>query len=178
MNRNRPQFFEPKPKRPKPVMNLQLKAMVENQYWTVLNSHLLAEVIGKKPQGDMKILVDKANTVKHQLQTHGPILRDHGVDFRQNKGKAAGEIFHSNMKAGKTMYVMEWTVINEEKRIIALLGFGAHENYDYAQNPLTEEQKSKILNEPRNEEIIKNVKKKIAEAKEFTVEESALNMTI
>ncbi|MDF1683615.1 MAG: hypothetical protein P1U36_03060 [Legionellaceae bacterium] len=175
MKKYRPQFFEPKPKRPKPVMNLQLNAMVENQYWTVLNSYLLAEVIGKKPQGDMKILADKANTVKHQLQTYGPILRDYGVDFRQNTGRAAGEIFHSNMKAGKTMYVMEWTVLDEEKRIMTLLGFGPHENYDYAQKPLTAIQQTKILDDSHNKNILDNVKLKIAEAKEYTVVESVAN---
>ncbi|NCT57636.1 MAG: hypothetical protein GW760_08030 [Legionella sp.] len=174
MKKNKHQFFESKPK---PVLNLQLNAMVENQYWTVLNSHLLAEIIGKKPQGDMKILVDKANTVKHQLQTHGPILRDHGVDFRQNKGKAAGEIFHSNMTAGKTMYVMEWTVLDAEKRIMAFLGFGTHENYDYAKKSLTAEKKEIILCDPRNQRILERVEVKMAEAK-HKGEEIALNMKI
>jgi hypothetical protein len=181
MKNNKHQFFKPEPEpkyKPKLVLDLQLDAMVENKYWTVLNTHLLAEVIGKKPQGHMKTLAEKANTVKHELQTYGPILRGHSADFRANKGKkVSGEIFHSDMKAGTTTYVMEWTVLNEDKRMIALLGFDTHENYDYQQKLLTAKQQSKILSDPRNLAILERVELKMAEAK-YKAEGVALNMSM
>lgn len=177
MKKNKHQFFESKPEAtPKPALDLQLNAMIENKYWTVLNTHLLAEIIGKKPQGDLNKLAEKANTVKHELQTYGPILRGHSADFRANKGKkVAGEVFHSDMKAGKTTYVMEWTVLDEEKRMIALIGFDSHENYKYQQKTLTAEQQSKTLSDPCNQKILDRVEVKLAEAK-HKGEEIACNM--
>jgi len=150
--------------------------MVENKYWTVLNSHLLADVLGKVPKGDMKILNEKANQVKHELQTYGPMLGNQGTDFRANKGKAAGEVFHSDMRAG-AMYVLEWAVLDVDKRIIALLGFAKHENYPYQKKPLTADQKSKILSAPCNQKILDRVEVKLAEAK-HKGEEIALNMNM
>lgn len=156
-------FFKPQQA---PVLNPQISAMIEDRYWTVLNSHLLADVIGKKPEGDMKTLGEKANTVKHALQTYGPILRDHDIDFRSNKGAAEGKVFHSDMKAGTTTYVMEWTILDNEKRIIALVGFDKHENYAYRQKGLTEAEEKLILTKPSNQIIMERVKLKIIEAQQ------------
>ena len=44
-----------------------------------------------------------------------------------------------------TTFVMEWSVIDVERRYIALLGFSKHENYAFRQKPVSAEERVKIL---------------------------------
>ena len=88
-------------------------------------------------------------------------------DFRHNtKGSAKGHIFHGHAKnSAGTIYVLEWTVLCAEKQIIALIGFGTHENYRYRQNPLNATEVEKILGCTESKQIIERVANKIDQAK-------------
>ena len=141
-----------------PAYSDQLLAMVQGTYWTVLNSSLLNAC------GNDKDLCNRVNALKAALQTYGPTSTQL-PDLRSNKGAAKGFVFHGhvNNSNGKT-YVLEWTVIDHEKRIIALLNFDKHENYSFKQYPINELAAEQILSTPENIKIIERVSKKIQEA--------------
>jgi len=137
----------------------QLLAMAYGNYWTVLNS-------SKINCGHDKKLTNRANAFKHCLQTFGPFDKDKLPDFRDNKGSAEGEVYHGhvNDKDGNT-YVLEWTVIDLDKKIMSLLGFDSHENYPFAQKPLKPEQKKNILESDESKKIFLLVEDNIKAAK-------------
>ena len=140
----------------------QLLAITESRYWIVLNSSLL------KNCGSDKSLLNRANALKHALQTYGPTSTSL-PDFRYNKGKANSYIFHGHaINSNGCTYILEWTVIDAEKRVIALIGFDTHENYSFRQKPLSEDERKKILLRDENKQIMARATKKIAEAKERT----------
>ena len=138
----------------------QILAMAEDRYWFVLNSHMLQKCHGN-PQ-----LTHRANAFKHALQTYGP-SSDLLPDLRINKGKANQSVFHGHVTGdtGET-YVIEWTVLDEKNRMMSLVGFDSHENYNYKKEPLSEKEKQIILNDERNGKIIVNATLKIEEVKE------------
>lgn len=143
-----------------PTPEDQLMSMVQNKYWTVLNTKLL---VGFKHD---KLLTDRVNAFKHALQTYGPHPTTGLPDLIQNKGKAGGSVFHGHIyNSNGTMYVLEWTLLDKDRRIIALLGFDTHENYKFQQTPLRIEDCQKILSNPYNMKILAHVEKKIIEAK-------------
>lgn len=144
-----------------PTPGEQLLAMAENRYWTVLNASFLTQC----NRGDSTFMY-RTNAFKSALQTYGPIAKDKLPSCPPNKGKAEGIIFHGHINdSNGTTYVLEWTVINTEKRLIALLGFDTHENYKFKQTPLNKDMCSKISSAPENVKIMSHVSKKIAEAK-------------
>ena len=136
----------------------QLLAMAQGTYWTVLNSGLLNAC------GNDTYLCNRVNALKAALQTYGPTSTQL-PDFRQNKGAARGCVFHGHVtnSNGKT-YVLEWTVIDRPKRIIAILNFDKHENYSFTQDKLTEEAAKLILSKEKNIKIIDRVSQKTQEA--------------
>ena len=143
-----------------PAAQDQLSAMAQDSYWTVLNTKLL---IGFKTD---RIFNDRINAFKHALQTYGPHPTSGLPDLIQNTGKALGFVFHGHVhNSNGTTYVLEWTVIDKDRRIIALLGFEPHENYKFQQAPLRIEEIKKILSNPHNIKILAHVEKKISEAK-------------
>jgi len=138
----------------------QLSSMINNAYWTVLNASLLQRAAADKD------LLYRVNALKAALQTYGP-TSSKLPDFRHNtKGSAKGHIFHGHAKnSAGTIYVLEWTVLCAEKQIIALIGFGTHENYRYRQNPLNATEVEKILGCTESKQIIERVANKIDQAK-------------
>ncbi|CAM4423125.1 MAG: hypothetical protein LEGION0403_FIIPPAGN_02181 [Legionella sp.] len=144
-----------------PLPKEQLRAMSNDHYWTVLNCSHLKEI--NKGDG---VLIANVNALKNALQTYGPTSKEQLPDFRNNTGKAKGSVFHGHAKSGGTTYVLEWAVIDPKKRIMALVGFGVHENYPFRQKPLTSIEKESILLSPENQKIMKHAAKKITEAKE------------
>lgn len=137
----------------------QLLAMASNQYWIVLNTHLL------KTCAKGTMLCSRVNAFKHSLQTYGPVSSAL-PDLREGKGLAKGFIFHGHVNDDDgTTYELEWTVIDNKKRIMALIGFGTHENYNFRSKPLNKDERNKILTAPHNVKICQNVVKKIEEAK-------------
>jgi phage terminase large subunit-like protein len=137
----------------------QILAMANNKYWIVLNSHLLAMCT----KGSL--LCDRANAFKHALQTYGSVS-DKLPDKREGKGLAKGHIFHGHVNDNTgTTYVIEWSVIDKEKRMIALIGFDKHENYKFRSTPLNEDDCKKIVSALKNITTFNHAIKKIEEAK-------------
>jgi hypothetical protein len=143
-----------------PSANDQLASMASGEYWTVLNTSILITCANNKD------LCHRVNALKHALQTYGPESNEL-PDFRHNKGKSQGFVFHghANNSSGTT-YVLEWAVVDRSKKIIALTGFGTHENFKFRQDPLNEMEIVKILSSSGNVQIMEHVSKKIHEAKE------------
>lgn len=138
----------------------QLWAMANNEYWTVLNSSLL-QYAAVDP-----ILCIRANALKNALQTFGP-ASEKLPDFRNNIGNALGHVFHGHVNnSNGTTYVLEWAVVNKEKRILAFIGFDTHENYRFQKCPLKEDQLKKILNSPESKKIMALAAMKVIEARE------------
>lgn len=138
----------------------QLWAMANDKYWTILNSPLL-----QKSAGDLK-LVARVNALKNALQTYGP-TSENLPDFRNNKGKAMGTVFHGHANdSNGTTFVLEWTVVDREKQLIALIGFDSHENYSFRQTPLNKVELDSILACEDNKKAMAQANKKIIEAKQ------------
>ena len=137
----------------------QLSSMANDEYWTVLNSSLLSGI------GKDRCLVPRVNALKHAIQTYGP-KSDKLPDFRHNKGKAQGVVFHGHAadSLGKT-FVLEWAIVDEERRLLSLVGFGNHENYPFRQSPLNEENIKRLLGSEESKTTMAKVEEKIAEAK-------------
>lgn len=90
-----------------PPADEQLLAIANNKYWMVLNSDLLNDKRAKNG-----LLCDKANALKHALQTYGP-NNDNLPDVRPNTGKAQGHVFHGHVSDDNgCTYVLEWTTID------------------------------------------------------------------
>ena len=138
----------------------QIAAMVNDEYWTVLNSSLL------KLSSTNKKLCHRVNALKQALQTYGPDS-EKLPDRRQNEGNAKGFVFHGhvNDSNGKT-YELEWAVVDRKKRVLALTHFGKHENFKFKQEPLNQVAIDRILAAPENIRIMGRTSKKIDEAKE------------
>lgn len=157
-------FFKKTKKSPKvlaggPTPEEQLRAMAENKYWTVLNAHVLIDCHGDK------LFTDRINAFKCALQTYGP-NSEQLPSHLPNAGKAAGSVFHGHIRnSNGTTYIIEWTVVDQKKRQMALLGFAPHENYPFQKNALKPAEHLSILSNPKNINITQHVSKKINEAK-------------
>jgi hypothetical protein len=142
-----------------PTLEQQNRAKLTNQYWYVLNIGLLRLVDGHKK------FCDRANAFKHALQSFGPISPSL-PDFRENKGKAKGHIFHGHVTHDTgAIYIIEWTVVDESRKLIALTGFDTHENFRFRQEKLSKEECERIITAPYNQEVIRHTDIKIAELK-------------
>lgn len=140
----------------------QLYAISKDRYWTVLNTSILRSL--KNCSDDL--IVPRVNAIKHAIQTYGPIDKQKLPDFRQNTGQAKGHVFHGHAQdsLGKT-YVLEWAIINWDKRQVALIGFGSHENYAFRQTPLSPAEIKAILSSPETDAILRRVVTKTEAAK-------------
>ena len=69
---------------------------------------------------------------------------------------------------------MEWTIINEKKKIMAITNFAPHENFKYLQKEFTEAQIQRCLNSFDNIQTIDraNKQKQFAKAKFERVEDN------
>ena len=142
-----------------PTPEAQLLAMAKEKYWIVLNSNLLRSC------SKDKALCNQANAFKHALQTYGPYNSINLPDFRQNQGKARGLVFHGHVSDSiGTQHILEWTVVDADRRIMALLGFQKHENYPFKAVPLKESERLAILTSPENIKKIDYAASKIKEA--------------
>lgn len=144
-----------------PSYEEQLSALALGEDWLVLNTHLLALDILASDSG----LSDQTNAFKHALQTHGP--RSSALkDLRQNKGAAVGSVYHGHVSGRGGIYVLEWAIMDEDARTMALVGFAHHENYAFVQKPLNDKEKEKIYNHPKNQALMARSDKKRAEAQD------------
>lgn len=152
-----------------PSYEEQISAIVNNRYWFVLNTHHLS------PCSDDSSLCDRTNAFKHALQTYGPNAINLLPNTFNNKGKAGNHIYHGHItNSTGTIYVLEWTIVDREKRIMAIVGFGSHENYPFKQEPLTKTERTTILSDPNNIKIIENAERAIKETK-LKVDRTELN---
>lgn len=133
----------------------QLNALITDNYWTVLGvkRFFTCPIIRDTPQ-----LTVSVNAFKHTLQTFGPYDSERIPHFRSGEGKTRGSVFHGHVKGrNATEYVIEWTVIDSEKKIMAIVGFGSHENYSFIEKPLTPKAKQAIYMDPDNQRILEQV---------------------
>lgn len=121
----------------------QSAAIVSGQNWTVLNSHLLnnAYIINNG------ILKGSVNVIKQLLQTYG----SNGVRDKIPNTNCHPMAYHVHLEFGLT-YILEWVVLSEEKRILAITDFGPHENFRFLQG-LTKAQIQAIYANPKNQEV-------------------------
>ncbi len=119
--------------------------MLKDKNWVALNLSWL------RHSGVDDVLCQAANALKHNLQTYGPTDKAHIRDLRPNKGSAKGFVFHAHIKdSTRNEYVIEWEVLDEGQKIMALRGFGSHENYSFKQAPMNEAAKILELQKPEN----------------------------
>lgn len=143
-----------------PSSSDQLLAMANGDYWTVLNTDLLS------PCQKGTTLCRNANAFKHALQTYGPTANKL-PDLRMNEGKAKNHVYHGHVHdSNSTIYILEWTIIDSNQKIMAIIGFDTHENYKFIKTPLNPKEISKIMASTNNQKILSNVQLKINEAKE------------
>ena len=138
----------------------QIMAMANNTYWTILNTSLL-----RQSSNNTK-LNHRVNALKCALQTYGP-NSDKLPDLRQNKGAAKGFVFHGHVHDSNGLtYVLEWAIIDREKRILTLTNFDTHENYKFSQYPIDKDTASKLLMHPESVKIMEHASRKIDEVKQ------------
>lgn len=147
----------------------QISALAQDRYWFVLNTHLLQFC------GQEELFCDRVNAFKHALQTYGPQASEFLPSFIPNEGKAKNHVFHGHISnVNGTTFVLEWAVIDEKKRIMAIVGFDSHENYSFRTKPLKKDECTKILANPDNIKIIEKAEQVINETK-LKVERTELN---
>jgi hypothetical protein len=140
----------------------QLNALITDNYWVVLNVKRFFNCPLLKLESNVKLRT-AVNAFKHALQTFGPHDKENLPDFRDGVGKTKGSIFHGHVNGSNgTVYIIEWTIIDLEKRIMAITGFGSHENYNFVKKPLTSEMINAIFKDEDNQAILT----KVAELKE------------
>lgn len=141
-----------------PSADEQLLAMVNGDYWVVLNANLLRDC-------KESVFCYRANALKIALQTYGP-ASEKLPSILVNEGKAKNQVYHGHVNdANGTTYVLEWAIIDPAKKIMALIGFGTHENYKFQQEKLTDNEIKKIINKESNQKILARAEIKIQEAK-------------
>lgn len=142
-----------------PSADEQLCAMVNGDYWVVLNAGLLNRCPEKSD------LCYRANALKIALQTYGP-TGEKLPDCRVNEGAAKNQVYHGHVNdSNGKIYVLEWAIINYDKKIMALIGFDTHENYKFRKKKLTIEEIERIFYQGKNQKIYMHAQEKIKEAK-------------
>lgn len=150
----------------------QLNALITDNYWTVLNVKRFFNC--PRLSADKKLTL-AVNAFKHALQTFGPYDHQNLPDFRAGVGKTRGHIFHGHVRdANKKEYVIEWAVVDAEKKIMAIVGFGIHENYSFAKEPLTPKMASFIYSNQDNQSILEKVAELKTNAKAKSIRMNSL----
>lgn len=140
-----------------------VQSINEEKYWHVLNAHLL----GINTVATDTKLNDRVNALKLCLHAYGPLASDKLPSFLHNKGKAQNHVYHGHVTSSSgTTFVLEWTVIDANKRIMAIVGFDKHENYSFKQEPLTQVEKNAILESSKNSLLMKRGEIMLDEIKE------------
>lgn len=130
--------------------------------WNILNYHLL-NILAISSDSQLRTEV---NALKHALQVFGP-NSDKLPDLRNNEGKTKGQVYHGHCKhSNGTTYVMEWAIIDEKSKILAILQFDTHENFKYRKKPLKTGEKDNIQQHPKNVALLDHIQKKQEEAEE------------
>jgi len=130
----------------------QVKAIVRERYWTVFKSFLFRDI---HPQD--QALIHQVNALKNSLQTYGP-NSEKLPELRQNLGQAKGSVFHAHVSSSSgCTYVVEWAIVDVEKKQLAITQFGPHENFPFTQAPLSKEQINNLRNCPENRAILEKV---------------------
>lgn len=144
-----------------------LQAMAEDRYWSIIGTKHL-----QLCHGDEKFN-HRTNAVKNAIQVYGPmpaILQR----VKYNPG-TENSVWHVHVENGSGKeYVLEWGVVDEKRRVIAILNFASHENYSFIKKPISETQKKNLLSDPYNTKRLDKIDKKIIEAKK-KVERVELN---
>lgn len=144
-----------------PSYQEQLSALALHQNWIVLNT----DCLNVDTLDDLR-LNHAVNALKHALQTYGPTSDRLPSDVRQNSGAAQGSVYHAHAEGNGGTYVLEWAIVDENRKIMALLRFRSHENYPYAQRPLNDREKQVILQKPANQRILQRSEENRAAAEE------------
>lgn len=138
-----------------PTQEEQVEALVTSRYWTILNSHFF-HCGATATDNDLR---SRVNTFKHLMQVHGSD-NEKLPDFRPNKGRARGHIFHGHVKDSQgTTFVIEWSVIDTINKQIAITRFDKHENFTFKQDPLTAQEIQAIVSDETNIRVVANVEK-------------------
>lgn len=151
-------FFEKKPSAlmdfNAPDAKEQDLAILEGRYWTVLEQHHLTD---HRLHSDAK-LRRATNAFKAALQTYGPVSNDL-PDLRKNIGdKIKGQVWHGHVRdSNGKEFVLEWAIVDTNKRIIAITAFDSHENFKFKQASLKDAEKQKLLASEPNKAIIARV---------------------
>lgn len=140
----------------------QINALITDQYWTVLGAkHLSCKAVNRNIT-----LCINVNAFKHALQTYGPQNPEQLPDFRNAVGRANGHIFHGHVSdSNGKEYILEWTIVDPVNKIMAIVGFGIHENYRFKTEALQSEELNSILNNSNNIKIQERVAQLKQEAK-------------
>ena len=138
-----------------PSAKEQKLAILEGNNWLVLNTTVLNNAdINRDP-----LLCIRANALKQSLQTFGPTSK-RLPSLRQNKGKAQSIVFHGHVtsKPG-TIYILEWEILDSDKRIMTLTRFGKHENFNFKQLPYHADEVKAIVDTTLSQKILINTQK-------------------
>jgi len=127
-----------------------LLAQANGTYWTLIETAHFRNCKGDNG------FINRTNAFKHALQVYGPTSNKELPDFRANGG--VKDTWHGHVKSRDSTYVLEWTIIDKEKKILLIRGFDVHENYNYVKKELTENEKKDILAKPENLKQIQRTK--------------------
>ena len=140
-----------------PRPKAQNKAILQGSYWYTFNSSILNNDYLKVDK-DLRL---KTNAFKAFLQTYGPDeAKKSGFDIRENKG-ADKKIWHTHLKgADGTTYVLEWEILDKDKRHLSLNKFGPHENFRFTQSPKAPVAINALICNKESKKIFKDIAQK------------------
>ena|SRR3990167_1177717 len=158
-----------------PSKTEQLRAIYEGKYWTVLDPKKLLKKCKERFQNDKDLLYE-ANAIKAAIQTYGPKSNLIPEMKKNTNPKTKGNIFHAHAKDKcGTEYIVEWEIIEEEKKIVELVGFDTHENYSFKGKKYSDKDKEIILNKDRNIEFFRKVSEKLLEARKKVIDTNKMH---
>lgn len=154
------QFFQKSQKTAKelvgaPEYHQVLESIHEGKNWYIINTGMLnCEAVTTCQKFN-----DKVNAFKLCLQTYGP-SSNLLPDFRNNKGKHIhNDVFHGHMTdKNRCTYVLEWAIVDPNKRTMTLVNFAKHENYAFKQKSLTDKEKKNLLSDKKNIQTLNRAK--------------------
>lgn len=146
-----------------PEYSETIEAIKENRNWILFNTKVLnCDSVMTNTKLNIKV-----NAFKLCLQTYGPVS-NLLPSFKPNKGdKVKGEVFHGHVSGSNSVtYVLEWAVLDPKERIITLIKFDKHENYQFRQNPLSDEEKNALLENVINQKRFERAIEALSKTKE------------